>query len=377
MNLKQRLDAFRETMEQQDIDLSIVMNFENQMYFTGFKAVIYSRPIILFISQENIEVIAPKLEEAHFRDKTGIQDIYTYTEIPVEDDVPTRYQTVFNDLLEKHQDAKTVGIETGFLPTQFYLDIVNHDFKVKDISQALVEQRTYKYEDEQQAIRESGEIVSQAVAQTIEHAKAGLTEMDIDNFGNSYLFDTISQNYPDAEFGFFVMSPSGIKRSTMPHTFSNTKQIQQGDVIVHSRQLELNGYRAECERTFFVGEPTEEQRHAFEAMVEAHKAALDFIEVGVTANAVDQVARTILEAEGYGDYISHRTGHGIGIGQHEEPSLRFDNELELKEGMVFCVEPGIYIPGVGGFRHSDTVILKKEGTEVVTNYPHDLEDLIK
>ncbi|MCP6565357.1 aminopeptidase P family protein, partial [Klebsiella pneumoniae] len=85
---------------------------------------------------------------------------------------------------------------------------------------------------EQQAIRESGEIVSQAVAQTIEHAKAGLTEMDIDNFGNSYLFDTISQNYPDAEFGFFVMSPSGIKRSTMPHTFSNTKQIQQGDVIV-------------------------------------------------------------------------------------------------------------------------------------------------
>ncbi|RAA64832.1 aminopeptidase P family protein, partial [Burkholderia multivorans] len=205
----------------------------------------------------------------------------------------------------------------------------------------------------------------------------GLTEMDIDNFGNSYLFDTISQNYPDAEFGFFVMSPSGIKRSTMPHTFSNTKKIQQGDVIVHSRQLELNGYRAECERTFFVGEPTDEQRHAFEAMVEAHKAALDFIEVGVTANAVDQVARTILEAEGYGDYISHRTGHGIGIGQHEEPSLRFDNELELKEGMVFCVEPGIYIPGVGGFRHSDTVILKKEGTEVVTNYPHDLEDLIK
>lgn len=377
MNLKQRLDAFRETMKQQDIDLSIVMNFENQMYFTGFKAVIYSRPIILFISQENIEVIAPKLEEAHFRDKTGIQDIYTYTEIPVTDDVPTHYQTVFNDLLEKYQNVSTIGIETGFLPTQFYLDIVSHNFKVKDIGQALVEQRTYKYEDEQQAIRESGEIVSQAVAQTIEHAKAGLTEMDIDNFGNSYLFDTISQNYPDAEFGFFVMSPSGIKRSTMPHTFSNTKQIQQGDVIVHSRQLELNGYRAECERTFFVGEPTDEQRHAFEAMVEAHKAALDFIEVGVTANAVDQVARTILEAEGYGDYISHRTGHGIGIGQHEEPSLRFDNELELKEGMVFCVEPGIYIPGIGGFRHSDTVILKKEGTEVVTNYPHDLEDLIK
>lgn len=377
MNLKQRIDAFRKTMKQDNIDLSIVMNFENQMYFTGFKAVIYSRPIILFISQEKIEVIAPKLEENHFKDKTGIQSIHTYTEIPTDDDTPTRYQDVFNDLLQQYEEAKTIGIETAFLPTQFYTAVKAHDFEVKDISEALVQQRTYKYEDEQAAIRDSGKIVSEAVAKTIENTKEGLTEMDIDNFGNSYLFDTISQNYPDAEFGFFVMSPSGIKRSTMPHTFSNTKAIHSGDVIVHSRQLELNGYRAECERTFFAGQPNPDQKKAFETMVKAHKAALEFIKVGVTAKEVDQAARDVIKKAGYGDYISHRTGHGIGIGQHEEPSLRFDNDLVLEEGMVFCVEPGIYIPGVGGFRHSDTVILKASGTEVVTDYPHDLEDLIR
>lgn len=207
-------------------------------------------------------MIAPKLEENHFKDKTGIHSIHTYTEIPTEDDTPTRYQDVFNDLLKQYEEAKTIGIETAFLPAQFYTAVKAHDFEVKDISEALVKQRTYKYEDEQAAIRDSGKIVSEAVAKTIENTKEGLTEMDIDNFGNSYLFDTISQNYPDAEFGFFVMSPSGIKRSTMPHTFSNTKAIHSGDVIVHSRQLELNGYRAECERTFFAGQPNPDQKKA-------------------------------------------------------------------------------------------------------------------
>nr|WP_245570527.1 M24 family metallopeptidase [Jeotgalicoccus marinus] len=129
-------------------------------------------------------------------------------------------------------------------------------------------------------------------------------------------------------------------------------------------------------RTIFVGEPTEEQRKAFEVMVEAQQKALDFIKVGVTAKEVNQVALDVFKEAGLEEYVVHRTGHGIGIGLHEEPSLRFDNDLVLEAGMVFCVEPGIYIPGVGGFRHSDTVVLEEDKTVLITEYPRDIESLI-
>ena len=111
-------------------------------------------------------------------------------------------------------------------------------------------------------------------------------------------------------------------------------------------------------------------------MLRAHIAALDFIKVGVTAAEVNEAALSVIREAGLEEYVSHRTGHGIGIGQHEEPSLRFDNDLVLAPGMVFCVEPGIYVPGVGGFRHSDTVVLREDGTEIITEYPRDLESLI-
>lgn len=163
----------------------------------------------------------------------------------------------------------------------------------------------------------------------------------------------------------------------MPHVFSNTRKLQKGDIVIHSRQVALNGYRAELERTVVLGGLTDEQNNAFEAARAAQQAAVDFIRPGVTAAEVDDVSRQILKKAGFGDYAIHRVGHGIGISVHEEPSLRFDNNLVLEEGMVFTIEPGIFIPGVGGFRHSDTVVLTKNGNRLITEYPRDLPDLIR
>lgn len=127
---------------------------------------------------------------------------------------------------------------------------------------------------------------------------------------------------------------------------------------------------------FFVGQPTEQQKTAFQAALEAQLTALEVIKAGISAKEVDNAARKVFQEAGLEEYSIHRTGHGIGIGLHEEPSLRFDNDLILQEGMVFTIEPGIYIPGVGGFRHSDTVILTDKGTELITEYPREMRDLI-
>lgn len=189
------------------------------------------------------------------------------------------------------------------------------------------------------------------------------------------LFEEAARNHPEATLEAMAFSPSGPDRSAWPHVFSNTRRLVEGDVLIHSRQVSLNGYRAELERTVILGEPTEQQREAFEVAREAQQAAIDAIEPGVTAASVDHAARKIVQDADYGEYAIHRTGHGLGISAHEEPHLRFDNDLILEEGMVFTVEPGFYVSGLGGFRHSDTVIVEAGGNRLITECPRDLESL--
>lgn len=375
MKLHQRIERLRESLEVRGLDAAVIFNFENQFYFSGLRAITYSRPIILIVERARQSLIIPKLEENHAKEKTDVDTLYVYHEVESAGGESTDYRALFAQAMAK-LDAAKIGIEYGSLPGDFTFMIQNQGFQIEDIGRDIARLRAVKSDEEVQMIKKSGELVSGALKHTVENAAAGKSELEIDYHGNQFLFGEISKKYTDSTLDYFVMSPSGLTRTNMPHVFSNTRKLADGDIIIHSRQVGLNGYRAECERTFFVGEPTKRQREVFEVMLRAHIAALDFIKVGVTAAEVNAAALDIIREAGLEKYVSHRTGHGIGIGQHEEPSLRFDNELVLEAGMVFCVEPGIYVPGVGGFRHSDTVVLTEDGTDVITEYPRNLERLI-
>ncbi|MGE5704291.1 MAG: M24 family metallopeptidase, partial [Clostridia bacterium] len=223
--------------------------------------------------------------------------------------------------------------------------------------------------------RQAGKLVSMAVMSSLAEVKAGISELEMDHYGNKAVLQEVSRLYPDAVVALGVMSPSGVERTLLPHVFSNTRKLEHGDVVIHTRQLSLNGYIAECERTFFVGEASERQKEAFAVMVAAQQAALATIKAGVPMSEVDRAARTLIQQAGFGEYAIHRTGHSIGLAPHEPPFFRFDEHAPLQEGMVFTVEPGFYVPGIGGFRHSDTVIITKDGYEMITEGPRDLETL--
>lgn len=376
MNTSQRITQLREVLKARNLDAAIIFNFENQYYFSGLKAITYSRPMILVVEENKQSLIIPKVEENHAKEKTDVDSLYIYQEVRNSSGESTDYKALFNDVLSKLNDNSKVGIEYSSLPTDFTMSLQSQGFEIEDIQQDVVDLRSIKSEEEIEAIKTSGDLVSGALKNTLENSSINASEVDIDYFGNQFLFDEISKKFTNSTLDYFVMSPSGIERTNMPHVFSNTRRLEEGDVIIHSRQVGLNGYRAECERTYFVGEPSEKQKEVFDVMLRAHNAALDFIKVGVTAKEVDEAALRVIREAGLEKYVSHRTGHGIGIGQHEEPYLRFDNDLELKAGMVFCIEPGIYVPGVGGFRHSDTVVLREDRTEIITEYPRKLEQLI-
>jgi Xaa-Pro aminopeptidase len=149
--------------------------------------------------------------------------------------------------------------------------------------------------------------------------------------------------------------------------------VERGHGIVNIVIPRLNGYVCENERTFFVGTPDREQANAFEASVEAQAAAAEAFVAGAVAADVDAAAQRVFERRGFADRIIHRTGHGIGLAGHEHPDDIAFSYRSLVENEVWSCEPGIYLYGVGGFRHDDTVIVKKGQAEITTKYPRDLE----
>lgn len=374
--MNNKIKDLRLFMKDKGIDLCLVLNDENQYYISNFKAIIYSRPIILGITLNNTFLIVPQLEEKHAKTGSNIDDIYVYYEKPKKDSSMFNYKDHLENILSNLSKNLKIGIESNQMSVNLFNYLKTKNYETVDISNKVKKMRFIKDDQEIESIKKSGELVSLAVKESLENVKVGVTEMELDNYGNKRVFEEISLNYPDSTLDLFSMSPSGVERTNMPHVFSNTRKLKNKDIVIHSRQVGLNGYRAECERTFFVGEPTKKQKEIFKVMTEAQQAAMDIIEPGISAKEVDWVARNIIKEANLEKYFIHRTGHGIGIGTHEEPYLRFDSDLTIKENMVFSIEPGIYIPEIGGFRHSDTIIVTENGNEKITNYPNELNDLI-
>ncbi len=376
MDTKKRINRLKEIMREKNISAVFVFNPDHQFYLTGFKALIYSRPIIFYISEEKTTLIVPGLEETHAKDSTNLEEVLVYYEHPSDDQAVTSHSKHVTTLLKQSPNSAKIGVDLSFIPGEMLQFIQDLGYQVVDIGQTIYKMRFIKDNEEISMLEQAGQLVNLAVSKSLAQIREGITEMEIDAAGNAALFEAVATQYPNAVIDVVVMSPSGVKRSVMPHVFSNTRKIENGDVIIHSRQVGLNGYRAELERTVMVGKPTLEQQKAFQAAIEAQQRAIDFIKPGVTLSEVDGVARKVFEKAGLEKYAIHRTGHGIGVSAHEAPFLRYDHHDVIEEGMAFSIEPGIYIPGVGGFRHSDTVLITSSGCRLITEYPRDLESLL-
>ncbi|MFD1415074.1 M24 family metallopeptidase [Oceanobacillus jeddahense] len=375
MNVTHRLTEIRGFMDESKIEAIVVGNPDHQYYLSGFKAILYSRPIIYLADNSSTSLIVPALEEVHAKEEANVDNIIVYYEHPEMAHKGTSPFEQLKSLLSKYSPGSKIGVDMSSIPAEQVNIIHQSGFEVVDVGQKIVEMRYVKDSEELELIEEAGRLSNLAVSTSLNACREGITEIEMDAIGTRALFEETAKRHPNATLDLFVMSPSGTERTIMPHVFSNTRKFQMGDIIIHSRQVSLNGYRAELERTIVLGELTEDQKRGFEAAKVAQQNAMDFLKPGVTAAEVDEVSRNTLKKAGFVDYANHRVGHGIGISAHEQPYLRFDNDLVLQEGMVFTIEPGIFIPGIGGFRHSDTLILTKNGSKRITEYPRELEDL--
>jgi Xaa-Pro aminopeptidase len=178
-----------------------------------------------------------------------------------------------------------------------------------------------------------------------------------------------------ASSGLTAMFVGG-RSTAMPHGFVRGHGLQPGDVLVSGAGVDIDGYRSELERTMVVGEPTPAQEAAFAAMLALQTRAIETLAPGLPVAEVDrEVVRLAGELGREGD-LRHHVGHSIGLEGHEAPFLDRGDEAICQPGMVFTVEPGVYLSELGGFRHSDTVCVTEDGCRVMTDYPRQLEDLV-
>jgi Xaa-Pro dipeptidase len=164
--------------------------------------------------------------------------------------------------------------------------------------------------------------------------------------------------------------------TALPHGLRSEKGLMPGDAIITGAVANVGGYRSELERTMVVGEPTADFRRFFEAMLVAQGAGFTALRPGRTCAEAEADVVQAIEELGYKEMMRHHTGHGIGLEGHEQPFCDLGDETLIEPGMIFSVEPGLYVPGVAGFRHSDTIVITDDGCEVLTFYPHDLDSLI-
>jgi Xaa-Pro aminopeptidase len=165
-------------------------------------------------------------------------------------------------------------------------------------------------------------------------------------------------------------------KSAQPHSVPDFHARMGSGPIVLMSYNRVNGYAAECERTVFLGDPSARELELYNLVMEARALAYSMVRPGVRCADSDQATQELFASKGYQDHIIHRTGHGIGLGNHEQPWLSNGSSDVLAENMVISIEPALYFDEIGGFRHSDTVLVTKDGYEILTKYPSDLEHLI-
>lgn len=366
--------------------LSGVVLFDSTyiLYFTGFAFVPTERPIAFVMNEAGEKALfVPRLEVEHARAQTEFDRIEHYLEYPQH----IHPAAALKDLLLDMGISDTIGVDTDGYPWMlgYQGPTVSRVMgtEIKRVGPFIESLMAIKSEREIALIRESITWSNLAHNLLQFYTRVGATETEVSRRSSDEatfaMLRALGPLYRSQSMwwdGITALFRGQIGRnSAIPHALANNIAFRQGDVLVSGVAAPLWGYNSELERTMIVGKPSDQQQHMFEHVCRAQEIAFDTIRPGATCSDVDQAVHEYYESSALMAYWRHHTGHGLGLRYHEGPFLDIGDQTELRPGMIFSVEPGLYVPGIGGFRHADTVLVTETGAEVLTYYPRDLESL--
>ena len=351
MNTKKRTDALREELAAAGLEAMLVASGVNRRYLSGFTG---TAGALLFTP----------------RDQYLLTDFRYMTQAPqqapdfkVVEHAPDMMDTVKELLAEA--GLKKLGFEERHVT---YADWSAWSKALAPVELVPVDGlpeklRVKKDEEEIAVIREAAKLADAAYAHILHYVRPGVTELDL-----AAELESFMRKNGASGPSFDTIVASG-ERSAMPHGVASTRKLQPGEFVTFDFGAYFQGYCSDLTRTIVVGEPTDRHREIYNIVLEAQERALAHIKPGMTGREADALTRETIARYGYGEFFGHGTGHGIGLEIHEAPRLSQRSDTVLEPGMVVTVEPGIYIPGFGGVRIEDDVVVTESGIRVLTSSP--------
>jgi Xaa-Pro dipeptidase len=380
-----RCDALLGRVGSEDVSGVVLFDPYYILYYTGFAFAPTERPIAFVLAADGTRaLVVPRLEVEHAETKATLDRVEHYLEYPGE----PRSEAALEKTLADLGLVGTIGADQDGYPWILgYRGPTLSELsgaQVIRVVEQIEEQMAVKSEAEIQLIRESCRWGNLAHRLLQRYTRPGVTETEVaqraSNEATFAMLDAIGEIYRAQSF-FSSGAHAGYRgqigrNSAIPHALAGNIVFEAGDVLVTGAGAPVWGYLSELERTMFIGEPSTEQERMFRHMKALQEVAFDAIRPGALCSDVDKAVRTYFAQHDLFAHWRHHTGHAIGLRYHEGPFLDSGDHTEIRPGMVFTVEPGLYAPDLGGFRHSDTVLVTDDGIEILTYYPRDLESLI-
>lgn len=271
-------------------------------------------------------------------------------------------------LAEKLEKEEVLGIDKNW-PSGFLIRLMETTGSAKVVNSSLLLDliRSRKDEEEIQFMREASRLNDDAMTMLIDALHEDMTEKEMEDRLRE-IYDSLGAE----GFSFTPIIAYG-KNGANPHHENSHRLLKEGDSVILDIGCRKDNYASDMTRTVFYMEVDEKAKEVYETVLKANRKAIEKVKPGVKFSEIDEAARAVIEEKGYGKYFTHRTGHSIGIEVHEYGDVSSANEDLLMPGMIFSVEPGIYLEGELGVRIEDLVLVTEEGHEVLNSYPKDLQ----
>ncbi|PJF20790.1 MAG: aminopeptidase P family protein [Phototrophicales bacterium] len=343
-----------------DADAVAIIPGANMTYYTGLHFHLSERPTIALFTRNQHGIIIPTLEIPVIQQRADLQwQIFPWSDA---DGFAGAFEQAIHTL-----GISSIAVDGQTMRVFEYLALKQGGAKTLiDIGKDLLHLRALKTEDEIQAMREAIQLSQAALDDLLQLIKPGMTERQIADELNRLV-----KAHGSEGFAFEALVQTG-PNSGIPHGAVSDRVLQANELLLIDFGGKKHGYPADITRTFCIGEPTDEMRRIYDVVLAANQAAIAAVKPGVPASMIDKAARDVIQNAGYGEYFIHRTGHGLGLEVHEMPQISSSNDAPLEIGMVFTIEPGIYLPHLGGVRIEDNVVVRADGAEVLTSYSYGL-----
>ncbi len=360
-----RIRRLRKAMRQAGLDTLMVSIQENRRYlsgFTGEDTQFDETAGALFIAEDRLILATDSRYETQARFEAPLFEVFCYRE-----GLAKALPEILNLL-----KTERLGFESVRLCVREFQKIQSLLKKEKPRvelvpSEDLVENsRRIKSASEIRAIQKALGLAEQAFLSIAKDLKPGITEKEA-----AWALEKEMRNAGADGLSFPVIAAFG-KNSALPHAVPGSRRLKSGEPLLFDWGLRLDGYCSDISRSFYIGRPDARFRKVFRAVRDAQEKAAEAIRPGASTRDIDRIARSLIHRRGFKDFFGHGLGHGVGLSIHESPRIGPSSDAELAPGMVFTLEPGIYLPEWGGVRLENMVVVKKDRVEILNRLPTDM-----